>query len=567
MGKAGPDRPMPQRLKTIEATSFVVIHFHSMASNSSHVLEWLRQSVDFALPTLQPIPDDQADKARIALDAIRYQREAVGSRIARLLAELKCLEREHSALNRPIFQFAAELSPIRRVPAEILTEIFLYCVDLDDGYNVLDIEAVPWSLSHACQAWRSVAISTPELWTSMRIISHSENNLPGRISMFEEALLRCRNRLIDMFITDGRDEAPVDAVRDLALRQSSRWRSIRFSCYTPCLEEIKGHLEMLQVLRLNDPGDDPDFLDAYDDWVLGDEFSDAPRLRELDARIYGDPLDQLEIPWTQLTKITCHPIQGTETLLQVLEQSPNLVDFTIITTPQNHTVPAYHESEPLSEGRIIHDALSSLTTTNVEILRNITCPGLKEVTIPSIDTEIYLEDSNTALELQKMLKRSKCSLTKLSLVGCALDETIFQVISSMPELEHLALRGAMDKTFFLSLILLLSPEHIRDQIPLQPCWPMQNSLALPRLEEIDLTTMGSDGEIQCLDRYFVAMVESRLLAGLTRLHIAFDFDASLARLSEKDIATIETWSQRTNLDFKLTVKGRANLNWQPGHQI
>ncbi|KAK0491700.1 hypothetical protein EDD18DRAFT_1080433, partial [Armillaria luteobubalina] len=60
------------------------------------------------------------------------------------------------------------LSPSRRLPTKVLTEIFIRCLPLyDPGGSPLDPRAFPWRLSHVCRKWREVAIGTPKLWSSI----------------------------------------------------------------------------------------------------------------------------------------------------------------------------------------------------------------------------------------------------------------------------------------------------------------------------------------------------------------------------------------------------------------
>ncbi|KAJ7648964.1 hypothetical protein DFH06DRAFT_1095092, partial [Mycena polygramma] len=61
------------------------------------------------------------------------------------------LEREELHATRHISRCVFALAPIRRVPTEILREIFLSYADL---------------LGDSHDYWRVVALSTPELWTS-----------------------------------------------------------------------------------------------------------------------------------------------------------------------------------------------------------------------------------------------------------------------------------------------------------------------------------------------------------------------------------------------------------------
>ncbi|KAE9408792.1 hypothetical protein BT96DRAFT_778437, partial [Gymnopus androsaceus JB14] len=57
------------------------------------------------------------------------------------------------------------LSPIRRVPQEILAEIFdLSCRPIDEWHADHDIIRSTSILCRVCVAWRKAAHATPQLW-------------------------------------------------------------------------------------------------------------------------------------------------------------------------------------------------------------------------------------------------------------------------------------------------------------------------------------------------------------------------------------------------------------------
>ncbi|KAJ7137877.1 hypothetical protein C8R44DRAFT_607043, partial [Mycena epipterygia] len=62
----------------------------------------------------------------------------------------------------------AILSPHRRLPAEVLHEIFTYLVpalrETSPDNSHLASLLIPWSLALVCRRWRSIALSIEELW-------------------------------------------------------------------------------------------------------------------------------------------------------------------------------------------------------------------------------------------------------------------------------------------------------------------------------------------------------------------------------------------------------------------
>ncbi|KAJ7157392.1 hypothetical protein C8R46DRAFT_860111, partial [Mycena filopes] len=82
-------------------------------------------------------------------------------------------------------QHRAILSPVRRVPPELLCEIFSLTVQNDGDAP----KQPPWYLGQVCGLWRHSALSLPSLWSSITIPSVSFGD-SGRVSLLEAQLLR-----------------------------------------------------------------------------------------------------------------------------------------------------------------------------------------------------------------------------------------------------------------------------------------------------------------------------------------------------------------------------------------
>lgn len=77
---------------------------------------------------------------------------------------LLCLHRARFGYQRQAALCRSAISPISRVPNEILQEIFLLCLPL--GARFLRSSA-PLLLLQICNLWRSIALSTLDLWSNM----------------------------------------------------------------------------------------------------------------------------------------------------------------------------------------------------------------------------------------------------------------------------------------------------------------------------------------------------------------------------------------------------------------
>ncbi|KAJ7312474.1 hypothetical protein DFH08DRAFT_659904, partial [Mycena albidolilacea] len=89
--------------------------------------------------------------------------------IANLQKKLKRLEEEHTVWFRYQTQNNAILSPLRRMPLEILHKIFSSALPLIGDMRGSDMGQIPWLLTQISSHWRAIAISTSSLWSRITI--------------------------------------------------------------------------------------------------------------------------------------------------------------------------------------------------------------------------------------------------------------------------------------------------------------------------------------------------------------------------------------------------------------
>ncbi|KAJ7683132.1 hypothetical protein B0H17DRAFT_942197, partial [Mycena rosella] len=91
----------------------------------------------------------------------------VEKEISGLRRRLQQLEEERASLSKYQAQNNAVFSPLRRMPPEVLAEIFSWTLpSLFEATNrpKFDTKHSPWVLTHISSRWRAVALSTPSLW-------------------------------------------------------------------------------------------------------------------------------------------------------------------------------------------------------------------------------------------------------------------------------------------------------------------------------------------------------------------------------------------------------------------
>ncbi|KAK7046657.1 D-ser-dehydrat domain-containing protein [Favolaschia claudopus] len=91
--------------------------------------------------------------------------------------EIEQLVNERLTLQQIVEQTRAYLSPIRRLPGELLRELFLWCFD---GHP-----CCAWVLSAVCTTWRRQALTIPRIWSKIRLFTNQSSS-PDTIRLWLE---------------------------------------------------------------------------------------------------------------------------------------------------------------------------------------------------------------------------------------------------------------------------------------------------------------------------------------------------------------------------------------------
>ncbi|KAJ7486731.1 hypothetical protein FB451DRAFT_1391621 [Mycena latifolia] len=98
--------------------------------------------------------------------------------ISNVLQSLLTLKNERRVRSNYVTTLKGVLSPARRIPPEILTEILLFCRDRslqNLTYSVLDPRQGSMLLSHVSSRWQQVCHSSPRLWDRIHLPGHSSD--------------------------------------------------------------------------------------------------------------------------------------------------------------------------------------------------------------------------------------------------------------------------------------------------------------------------------------------------------------------------------------------------------
>ncbi|KAJ7691969.1 hypothetical protein B0H17DRAFT_934620, partial [Mycena rosella] len=115
----------------------------------------------------------------------------LGDEISRLQDRLKELEEEHVSLFSYRAQHNGIISPLRRMPPQLLGEIFSGMLPPEDtlGRTVVSNSSWrTWLLSQISGRWRAIFLSTPSLW-SLVVLDFSRANA-NPLSMVKTQIAR-----------------------------------------------------------------------------------------------------------------------------------------------------------------------------------------------------------------------------------------------------------------------------------------------------------------------------------------------------------------------------------------
>ncbi|KAJ7901403.1 hypothetical protein B0H13DRAFT_2663988 [Mycena leptocephala] len=181
------------------------------------------------------------------------------------------------------------LAPIRRLPSEVLVQIFEECEvqTAQDQNAVVNRHSLEGQLarlarkpllmvSQVCVRWHEIVLGTPTFWNTIELHSvdlwRTEQCVPNALALLKLALERSGNTplIFGISIMRGMD---CTKVLKLLAQHCERWKTVSFYCRWSDLQNlrsVKGRLPLLETLE----------VEVYDSSVdMVHPFEIAPRLK------------------------------------------------------------------------------------------------------------------------------------------------------------------------------------------------------------------------------------------------------------------------------------------------
>lgn len=343
--------------------------------------------------------------------------------IARTNAILEMLALEREKLVDLVEEHKALLSPWRRMPADILQEIFRRCEKGRGGLSTsitgstdadtcipevpdpFDLTSGPLLLSQVCKEWRAQAFKMPELWSNIRIrIGRGELQESRRLPLIHAWLERSTNHPLTVCMVERSPRSPVynSDSRNLAvgmlLGTVRRWKRLYLALHsqTPhwgLFANLKGmHMPLLEHCTVVTPREDTNTpADAsHPSEVLINLLSGAAALKELrldfNVTILG-----LQFPRKSITSLDLYTLTKDRSIpipmvFETLYHCPNLCSLKV----RCHVAAPFFPSSPLYHTNLRSLDLSIDTESGPgaeSLLTHLSPPNLTHLTVSTPETD------------------------------------------------------------------------------------------------------------------------------------------------------------------------------------
>ena len=369
-------------------------------------------------------------------------------------------------------QHQALISPLRRLPPELLQSIFVCCLPSHRN-AVMHASEAPVLLGRVCSEWRQISLSTPEVWSSLHIVPPNVNvsNLTASAARFKR-----KRELIEMwlgrsgacplnisfvwFASNSEDETRLCAsLLEALVPMCRRWQMLDFQVplkmFTPFIGLTVKDVPLLEGLSLTDNRPPSVHIDVVDRWPESLMFAEnLTNLKNFSLTFFSGAIWLPSIPWHQLSTLYLESnisffFQDSREMLSTLAQCSHLESCTL-KFPLSHT--SFTSTFEKLDQPITLPQLQALCLDGDQHLQstfhmsntliNLCAPKLRKLEIfgrsRSPEGNIVPEPL-TAIRM--LLERSKCPLEKLSVASMSLSEEFIACLKLVPTLLELVVQN------------------------------------------------------------------------------------------------------------------------------
>ncbi|KAK0200109.1 hypothetical protein DFS33DRAFT_1367147 [Desarmillaria ectypa] len=432
------------------------------------------------------------------------------TRIADVQAKLDGLLQERDSLVWNMRRCTDVLNPIRRLPSDVLCEIFAHnMTNPRNSYSVhLGMNPKLWQISTPCQwrlgmvslNWRHTVLNYPRMWSMIDLSfwpplsrgkTRVDDQLPfGVARLLAMHIYRSANHPLRVRL---RGRIPQSLLLIL-ISASYRWEHLWLDENN--LKTVDSPLDALVSFRYNLNEYTTDFDTIREQVPLLRNVASLRRL--IVDKVY--PVlhpDRVIIPWSQIHSVVVN--------------GPSLTNENVITffklAPKLDTVAFRYVNHPVDPSHPIPDSVHSISLKSFSLDVNLPSTCSASTKYPSTLTVLFDSLTLPALEhfrinfggncglsesITRLLRRSQCALKRLALIGAStgdLEELL--EADEFGNLEELFIGGLGDVAHFQSLLEILT-----------------ESAALLRLQTVEINASAIVDIVTCQDAV-IQFLESR----------------------------------------------------------
>ncbi|KAJ6498733.1 hypothetical protein C8R45DRAFT_93465 [Mycena sanguinolenta] len=471
--------------------------------------------------------DEEITQIKALLNQPCLRLKSIEQEMALIQKALDKLTAERDALEAYVDAHKALLSPVRRLPRDIIETIFLACLPTHRNCAMSAQEA-PVLLGRICGSWRAISLSTPLLWSRLHIVEPArmpnsthivaaayETKVAQRLEVARAWLRRSGSCPLSISLQTGlHHNMPLpasststpseDLFLNILIPLALRWQDISLTI-PPSVQALSDLTEwdvpLLKSLKIaeymtNAPHTHPQW----------DSILHAPALSKLSLAGCDIPSSSLPVRWSNLTDLsllgsawgtqTCQDIldilsrcsQLRTCKVAILEFADGYLQDSIVECPFLHSIELY------SRASALHHSGCLLSRLSAPDLQSFTLRSEKLNDFNSLLSCLATFTSLKSVSIDSVMFSS--SRVQLMDFLCGLPSTVQHLQISEPRILHQAI---LDDNIFRALEA--SPDR---------------STPLPALENLVITDCREVSD-EALLRFIISRIST-----LRRVDVTFD---------------------------------------------
>ncbi|KAF7334830.1 hypothetical protein MSAN_02369700 [Mycena sanguinolenta] len=335
--------------------------------------------------------DDEITKLQKAIDKLAEERGRVAAYVE-----------AHKAL----------LSPVRRLPLDIIQELFVACLPTHRNC-VMSASEAPVLLGRVCSSWRAISLSTPRLWSSLHVVEPLwspddptstllENKVARRLEITHTWLGRSGQCPLSISLQSGpAPHSPSDSSAPLTtsiqfvetlISFAPRWQHIQFTAPLSLLVEVMSHFDaevpLLETVAFYYR---QGYNSALSTWGPFNMLRGA-RISSLSIPAAILLSVNLPLQWSQLTTLTVGgprhsvpPTMTSDALLRVISKCPELRCCKLMVRDPDTNIEMPFSEHSIIELPFLHTlaihCVARVAPTVSNLLMRLSLPKLRDFTI------------------------------------------------------------------------------------------------------------------------------------------------------------------------------------------